>query len=192
MEMEYMGGESIYTNNIIVNATGTAGIRIYRGTLPGDADDIIIINNNIFKYNDYNSMDEKDMIKFEASIKSWYLLLKNNTPIYLNIDWEFNLLKNLLSFMCFNYSKAFILDDIITDLFENVGWVDTYRKLYPDTTDTSYTWWSNRGEAYAKNVGWRLDYQIAHPSLKDQIVEASIYKNEKFSDHAPLIIDYKL
>jgi exodeoxyribonuclease-3 len=80
----------------------------------------------------------------------------------------------------------------MTDLFENVGWVDAYRMLYPDTTNTSYTWWSNRGEAYAKNVGWRLDYQIVHPSLKDQIVEASIYKDEKFSDHAPLIIDYKL
>jgi exodeoxyribonuclease-3 len=80
----------------------------------------------------------------------------------------------------------------MTELFEGVGWVDTYRKLYPDATDASYTWWSNRGEAYAKNVGWRLDYQIAHPSLEDQIVKASIYKGEKFSDHAPLIIDYKL
>ena len=79
----------------------------------------------------------------------------------------------------------------MTDLFESVGWVDTYRKLYPDATDTSYTWWSNRGEAYNKNVGWRLDYQIAHPSLEDHILEASIYKDEKFSDHAPLIIDYK-
>jgi len=80
----------------------------------------------------------------------------------------------------------------MTDLFEGVGWVDTYRKLHPDATDASYTWWSNRGEAYAKNVGWRLDYQIAHPSLEDQILKASIYKDEKFSDHAPLIIDYKL
>jgi hypothetical protein len=89
----------------------------------------------IFKYNDYNSMDEKDIIKFEASIKSWYLLLKNNTPIYLNIDWEFNLLKNLLSFMCFNYSKAFILDDIITDLFENVNVVDSGEELDPIDID---------------------------------------------------------
>ena len=80
----------------------------------------------------------------------------------------------------------------MTDLFEGVGWVDAYRKLYPDATDASYTWWSNRGEAYAKNVGWRLDYQIAHPALEDQIAKASIYKDEKFSDHAPLIIDYKL
>jgi exodeoxyribonuclease-3 len=78
----------------------------------------------------------------------------------------------------------------MTDLFESVGWVDTYRKLHPDTTDASYTWWSNRGEAYAKNVGWRLDYQIAHPSLKGLIEKASIYKDEKFSDHAPLIVNY--
>ncbi len=79
----------------------------------------------------------------------------------------------------------------MTDLFEGLGWVDTYRKLFPDTTDTSYTWWSNRGQAYAKNVGWRLDYQIAHPLLEDQISEAFIYKDKKFSDHAPLIIDYR-
>ena len=79
----------------------------------------------------------------------------------------------------------------MNDLFEGLGWVDTYRKLFPDTTDTSYTWWSNRGQAYAKNVGWRLDYQIAHPLLEDQISEAFIYKDKKFSDHAPLIIDYR-
>jgi len=80
----------------------------------------------------------------------------------------------------------------MTDLFEGLGWVDTYRKLHPDATDASYTWWSNRGQAYAKNVGWRLDYQIAHTSLEGKIVEASIYKNEKFSDHAPLIVNYSL
>jgi exodeoxyribonuclease-3 len=80
----------------------------------------------------------------------------------------------------------------MTDLFEGAGWIDTYRKLYPDETDASYTWWSNRGQAYVKNVGWRLDYQIAHSSLESQIVEASIYKNEKFSDHAPLIVNYSL
>jgi len=80
----------------------------------------------------------------------------------------------------------------LTDLFESVGWIDTYRKLHPDATDASYTWWSNRGEAYAKNVGWRLDYQIAHPSIENQITKAAIYKDEKFSDHAPLIIDYTI
>lgn len=80
----------------------------------------------------------------------------------------------------------------MTDLFEGASWIDTYRKLYPDATDASYTWWSNRGQAYDKNVGWHLDYQIAHPSLENQISKASIYKGEKFSDHAPLAIGYTI
>jgi exodeoxyribonuclease-3 len=78
----------------------------------------------------------------------------------------------------------------MTDLFDRVGWVDVYRKLYPDTTDACYTWWSNRGQAYAKNVGWRIDYQIATPAFANKASAASVYKAEKFSDHAPLIIDY--
>ena len=79
----------------------------------------------------------------------------------------------------------------MTDVFSRVGWVDVYRRLYPDTTDTCYTWWSNRGQAYANNVGWRIDYQVATPALADKALAASIYKDEKFSDHAPLIIDYQ-
>ncbi len=78
----------------------------------------------------------------------------------------------------------------MTDVFDRVGWVDVYRKLHPDTTDACYTWWSNRGQAYANNVGWRIDYQVATPALADRAIAASIYKDEKFSDHAPLIIDY--
>ncbi|WPB56817.1 exodeoxyribonuclease III [Xylophilus sp. GOD-11R] len=70
------------------------------------------------------------------------------------------------------------------------GLVDVYRRLHPDTTDTCYTWWSNRGQAYAKNVGWRLDYQIATPGIAQAARSAAIYKDVKFSDHAPLTIDY--
>jgi exodeoxyribonuclease III len=76
------------------------------------------------------------------------------------------------------------------DLFSRVGWVDVYRKLHPATTDECYTWWSNRGAAYEKNVGWRLDYQIATPELANKAIKSTIYKDERFSDHAPLIIDY--
>lgn len=79
----------------------------------------------------------------------------------------------------------------MTTLFEEVGWVDVYRRLYPDTTDACYTWWSNRGQAWAKNVGWRIDYQIATPEFSNRAVAATVYKDERFSDHAPLIIDYK-
>lgn len=79
----------------------------------------------------------------------------------------------------------------LTDLFDRVGWCDIYRKLHPDTTDECYTWWSNRGQAWAKNVGWRIDYQIATPGIAEKARSTSIYKDERFSDHAPLIIDYE-
>jgi len=75
-------------------------------------------------------------------------------------------------------------------LFDEQGWVDVYRRLYPDAGDACYTWWSNRGQAWAKNVGWRIDYQIATPGIAATAVNAEVYKAERFSDHAPLIIDY--
>jgi len=78
----------------------------------------------------------------------------------------------------------------MTRLLGEGGLVDVYRQLHPDTTDSSYTWWSNRGQAYANNVGWRLDYQIATAKLALGAKVAAIYKNEKFSDHAPLTIEY--
>lgn len=78
----------------------------------------------------------------------------------------------------------------MTRIFGELGWVDVYRRLYPDATDAAYTWWSNRGQAWAKNVGWRIDYQIATPGVAARATRAEIYKDERFSDHAPLIIDY--
>ena len=75
-------------------------------------------------------------------------------------------------------------------VIEQRGWVDTYRALYPEETEGCYTWWSNRGQAYAKNVGWRIDYQMASAALLPTVQAASVYKGEKFSDHAPLIVDY--
>ena len=70
------------------------------------------------------------------------------------------------------------------------GMVDVYRRLHPDTTGDAYTWWSNRGQAYAKNVGWRLDYQLATPAFGATARSAAIHKAQRFSDHAPLTIDY--
>ncbi|MEI8118293.1 MAG: exodeoxyribonuclease III [Methylophilaceae bacterium] len=78
----------------------------------------------------------------------------------------------------------------LTALFSDVGWVDVYRHLYPNATEEGYTWWSNRGQAWANNVGWRIDYQIATPAIAAKAISASIYKDERFSDHAPLIINY--
>ena len=80
----------------------------------------------------------------------------------------------------------------LTRLFDEVGWVDVYRSLHPDTTDACYTWWSNRGQAWAKNVGWRLDYQIATPGTALAAKATAVYKDERFSDHAPLTVDYQI
>ena len=78
----------------------------------------------------------------------------------------------------------------LTRVFNELGWVDVYRRLYPAATSEAYTWWSNRGQAWANNVGWRIDYQIATPGVAATARQASIYKDSRFSDHAPLIIDY--
>jgi exodeoxyribonuclease-3 len=72
---------------------------------------------------------------------------------------------------------------LITD-----GWIDAFRALYPEVTE--YTWWSNRGQAWANNVGWRIDYQVVSPSLRAALISGSIYRDNRFSDHAPLTIDY--
>jgi len=78
----------------------------------------------------------------------------------------------------------------LTRVFDELGWVDVYRRLYPTAGEEGYTWWSNRGQAWAKNVGWRIDYQIATPGVAALARAASVYKAQRFSDHAPLIIDY--
>jgi len=80
----------------------------------------------------------------------------------------------------------------LTKVLGEQGWVDVYRRLHPDTTGEAYTWWSNRGQAWAKNVGWRIDYQIATPGIAAKAQKAAIYKAQRFSDHAPLTIDYGL
>ncbi|HTT36669.1 MAG TPA: exodeoxyribonuclease III [Burkholderiales bacterium] len=76
----------------------------------------------------------------------------------------------------------------LSGVFEKLGYVDVFRRL--DPRPDQYTWWSNRGQAWAKNVGWRIDYQIATPGIAQKAIKASIYKAKRFSDHAPLIIDY--
>ena len=73
---------------------------------------------------------------------------------------------------------------------QRVGWVDVYRRLYPDLEGEGYTWWSNRGQAWDKNVGWRIDYQLATPGIAARATAASVYKDQRFSDHAPLVVDY--
>ncbi len=76
----------------------------------------------------------------------------------------------------------------LTRLFNEVDYVDAFREL--EQAEHEYTWWSNRGQARANNVGWRIDYQITTPGLRGKVVKTEIYREKSFSDHAPLIIDY--
>jgi exodeoxyribonuclease III len=80
----------------------------------------------------------------------------------------------------------------MTKLLSETGLVDVYRQLQPDTTDACYTWWSNRGQAWAKNVGWRLDYHLATPATAQLARREHIYREQRFSDHAPITVDYEL
>ncbi len=76
------------------------------------------------------------------------------------------------------------------ELFGAAGYADAFRTVNEEPDQ--YTWWSNRGQSWAKNVGWRLDYQVVTPGLAETITGAGIYKRKRFSDHAPLTIDYEL
>ena len=76
----------------------------------------------------------------------------------------------------------------LDDLFGRVSYVDAFRRVNSEADQ--YTWWSSRGQAWANNVGWRIDYQIVSPHFAEQIKAASIWKKTRFSDHAPLVLDY--
>ncbi len=76
----------------------------------------------------------------------------------------------------------------LSKLFDEIGYIDAFREI--EQAEHEYTWWSNRGQARANNVGWRIDYQITTPGLLGKVKSTSVYRDEQFSDHAPLIIDY--
>jgi exodeoxyribonuclease III len=78
----------------------------------------------------------------------------------------------------------------LDELFDELGFIDAFRQV--NAAPDQYTWWSNRGQAWAKNVGWRIDYQITSPGLAGAARAAQIYKDARYSDHAPLIMDYEL
>lgn len=77
----------------------------------------------------------------------------------------------------------------MSELFGEVGWVDAFRVVEPGAEQ--YTWWSNRGQAWQNNTGWRIDYHVATPGIAQAARNVEIYKKERFSDHAPLVIDYE-
>jgi exodeoxyribonuclease III len=143
-----------------------------------------------------SSSDERQTAKFRflAHFNTVLDTLKaSKKPVVLCGDWNIAHQEIDLKNWKGNLKNSGFLPEERTwmsQITQQQGWIDTYRTLHPTETEACYTWWSNRGQAYAKNVGWRIDYQIASPALAHTVKAASVYKDEKFSDHAPLIVDY--
>jgi exodeoxyribonuclease-3 len=140
-----------------------------------------------------SSSEERQQVKFafmERFMPTMRTLLDEGREVVLCGDWNIahqpldlkNWKGNLKDSGFLPEERAWL-----TDVF-GLGWVDVWRRLYPEAP--GYTWWSNRGQAYAKDVGWRIDYHIATAGIGHTAKLASVYKDEKFSDHAPLIVDY--
>ncbi|MCM5571518.1 exodeoxyribonuclease III [Burkholderiaceae bacterium FT117] len=145
-----------------------------------------------------SSSEERQQAKFrfmDCFLPHLVELAASGREIVLCGDWNIaHMEKDLKNWRSNQKNSGFLPEERawLTRVFDEVGWIDVYRRLHPEATDESYTWWSNRGQAWAKNVGWRLDYQIATPGLAATAKRAAVYKDQRFSDHAPLTIDYDL
>lgn len=142
-----------------------------------------------------SSGDERQQVKFkfmEAFLPHLRELHAGNSEVVVCGDWNIAHKEiDLKNWRGNKKNSGFLPEERawLTELFDEVGFVDVFRAVHPELE--AYTWWSNRGQAWAKNVGWRIDYQIATPGLAQRAQSASIYKEQRFSDHAPLIIDYQ-
>ena len=142
-----------------------------------------------------SSGEERQAVKFKfmkAFMPHLKALYASGRDVIVCGDWNIaHTEKDLKNWRGNKKNSGFLPEERawLTELFGEVGFVDVFRKLHPGLE--AYTWWSNRGQAWAKDVGWRIDYQIATPGMAAKAVATGIYKEQRFSDHAPLMVDYK-
>ena len=143
-----------------------------------------------------SSGEERQAVKFkfmEAFMPHLVALKQSGRRVLLCGDWNIaHTERDLKNWRGNRKNSGFLPEERawLTELFDEVGFVDVFRKLHPELE--AYTWWSNRGQAWDKDVGWRIDYQIATLDLAAKALSASIYREQRFSDHAPLTIDYDI
>lgn len=141
-----------------------------------------------------SSKEERQQLKFEFMEKYEPILQQqreSGREFIICGDWNIvhtekdikNFKSNQKTSGCLPEERAWL-----DQLFVKQGWVDAFRQV--NSNEGEYTWWSNRGRAWDNNVGWRIDYQITTPGMGARVQSAHIYKEQRFSDHAPLIIDY--
>jgi exodeoxyribonuclease III len=141
-----------------------------------------------------SSGEERQQIKF-AFLDHFYPVMKqlkqSGREIIICGDWNIAHKEiDLKNWKSNQKNSGFLPEERawLSKVFDELGYVDVFRTL--DQRPEQYTWWSNRGQAWAKNVGWRLDYQLATPGIAATAKKTSIYLDERFSDHAPLTIEY--
>jgi exodeoxyribonuclease-3 len=122
---------------------------------------------------DYVLCGDWNIVRSKLDIRNWTSNQKNSGCLPAERDW--------LNGLCADAPDE-------TDIAAGRGWVDSYRVLKPEGQD--YTWWSQRGAARAKDVGWRIDYQLVTPSLRARLEACAIHREPRFSDHAPFQVDY--
>lgn len=142
-----------------------------------------------------SSSDERQQAKFrfmDVFMEHLCKLKKKRRHYILCGDWNIAHRKIDLKNWRGNQKNSGFLPqerDWMDTVFDKKGYNDAFREVC--SLPEQYTWWSNRGQAWAKNVGWRIDYQVTSTKLKGCVRKVRIYKQKRFSDHAPLIIDYK-
>ena len=124
---------------------------------------------------DYVLCGDWNIVRAQADIRNWRSNQKNSGCLPAERAW----LNGLIADACGDGSPQ-----------PETGWIDTFRALKPTVSD-EYTWWSNRGSARANNVGWRIDYQLATPSLRACLKSHQVWCEPRFSDHAPCLVDYR-
>ena len=141
-----------------------------------------------------SSGEERQAVKFkflEAFMPHMVALMESGRDVIVCGDWNIaHTEKDLKNWKGNKKNSGFLPEERawLTQLFDEVGFVDVFRKLHPELE--AYTWWSNRGQAWAKDVGWRLDYQAVTPGMAEKAQSTGIYKEQRFSDHAPFMVDY--
>jgi exodeoxyribonuclease-3 len=137
---------------------------------------------------------ERQAVKFrfmEAFMPHLMALRQSGREVLVCGDWNIaHTEKDLKNWRGNRKNSGFLPEERawLSALFDEAGFVDVFRRLHPELE--AYTWWSNRGRAWDKDVGWRIDYQIATPGIAARAQAAGIYKEQRFSDHAPLTVDY--
>jgi exodeoxyribonuclease-3 len=142
-----------------------------------------------------SSGEERQVVKFkfmEAFMPHLVALKQSGREVIICGDWNIaHTEKDLRNWRGNKKNSGFLPEERawLSTLFAEIGFVDVFRKLHPELE--AYTWWSNRGQAWAKDVGWRIDYQITTPGIGGKAISTGIYKEQRFSDHAPLMVDYE-